>query len=614
MATAQVIPAPTAWDEHGNPVQPTSTASPTAWDEHGNPINPVQQVGQRLALASQTSPASKRQSIASRLGPTPGAQMSAGQPETPGPITRGVQGFNQATIGSPDAGSFLSRAIDSYKHFTPDNPLIVAGTMGMSPSLDLLRSSGDASNLGLQRMRQPGIMPKIAGGLEYLEGGIPFLGPNLVHAGRTMESGNIAGGIGETLGTAAPFVAPEAAERLAPHLPSIPETPPEEVAASATQKIRTALNPRVGRGGAAAEQMDTDLATAQPHLARIARQANIEGPTLVQRIKGTGNPDAFGDLADEIHNYREQFWKDAHEAPLQRHARMEFPTDQLRQRAISEIGPQDDTAQARLARQWIDREIPKIKTLSDADTKIRLLNADIKTLPEKYGPLGVRVRQATLSGLRDYLDDSLEQSGEQGVRQANREWGALRNIEDRLNERYYQQTGKAAQSSPIPDWMHAYIFAHPGGAAVGVGLRIGRMLAPESSRSLASGLRDLGRSGLRPNPITEPEYVGRRPIGLLPAPKAAPLITPEPESYGSLGGGTPRYEPTTHIQRFPLARIPGNAPTTEIPPTSYGVNLPNREGYVGATAPRTEPFPDRRLIEMEREEEAKYQAKSKKKK
>src|SRR5262249_35501275 len=53
---------------------------------------------------------------------------------------------------------------------------------------------------GLERMKKPGVMNKLAGAVEYLEGGIPGLGPALAKAGHQFENGDIAGGTGTTLG------------------------------------------------------------------------------------------------------------------------------------------------------------------------------------------------------------------------------------------------------------------------------------------------------------------------------------------------------------------------------------------------------------------------------
>src|SRR5882757_2321903 len=83
-----------------------------------------------------------------------------------------------------------------------------------SEAIDAARASRDASQAGIDRLKQPGFVNKAVGALETAEGGIPVLGPGLVHAGRTTESGDTAGGLGETAGLAAQIVGPAKAEGI----------------------------------------------------------------------------------------------------------------------------------------------------------------------------------------------------------------------------------------------------------------------------------------------------------------------------------------------------------------------------------------------------------------
>lgn len=59
---------------------------------------------------------------------------------------------------------------------------------------------------GKARMKQPGIMNKISGAVEYLEGGVPGLGPMLAKAGHQIENNDWAGGLGTTTGAVLPAV------------------------------------------------------------------------------------------------------------------------------------------------------------------------------------------------------------------------------------------------------------------------------------------------------------------------------------------------------------------------------------------------------------------------
>lgn len=65
----------------------------------------------------------------------------------------------------------------------------------------------ETASAGAERFGKPGIGNKIAGGAEYLEGGVPILGPMLAKAGHQFESGDVGGGLGTTAGAALPTLA-----------------------------------------------------------------------------------------------------------------------------------------------------------------------------------------------------------------------------------------------------------------------------------------------------------------------------------------------------------------------------------------------------------------------
>jgi uncharacterized protein YcfJ len=55
----------------------------------------------------------------------------------------------------------------------------------------------EAAQMGIDRMHKPGFGNTVAGVGEYLESGIPFIGPSMVRSGEKLQSGDIAGGAGE---------------------------------------------------------------------------------------------------------------------------------------------------------------------------------------------------------------------------------------------------------------------------------------------------------------------------------------------------------------------------------------------------------------------------------
>lgn len=119
----------------------------------------------------------------------------------PGPLSRFATSAAQA-LGAPDK---LSDYIQGPKQLI-EHPIDSAKLLGGA----MLDSQTSTAQSGLDRMHQPGLGNKLAGGLEYAESGIPLLGPALAHAGHQAESGDYAGAAGTTLGSAAPILAGEA--------------------------------------------------------------------------------------------------------------------------------------------------------------------------------------------------------------------------------------------------------------------------------------------------------------------------------------------------------------------------------------------------------------------
>lgn len=139
----------------------------------------------------------------------------------------------------------------------------------------VVEGSADASQQGLDRMKQPGYMNKVIGALEYVEGGIPFIGPSLVKGGRQLESGDIAGGVGTTAGAAAAIFLPGEAERIAAVDPkNVFQTNRQKLAAATKlhESSKTVFNQRMSEVDIASQQ-----AEKAANDARIARQNELSG-------------------------------------------------------------------------------------------------------------------------------------------------------------------------------------------------------------------------------------------------------------------------------------------------------------------------------------------------
>lgn len=280
----------------------------------------------------------------------------------------------------------------------------------------------------------------------------------------------------------------------------------ESVLQKGQEQLRGALGVPPGKGGIRAAKMASDVSVASPHLAEIARQMDYTPRSFLDKIKRpmSGNPEWLDDVAQKIDSYKQQLWKQQHESIINRHADAPFDWNKVKAEAESSILPEDDVGQAKLAQQWLDRNIGQLRTLKNADTKVRLLNQEIKSLPERYGPVGARVRMALQNALRQQIESQLTgQFNEPGVIETNQAYGALKNVQGRLEEQYYRETNKASKASPLPDWLHAYAFMHPGEfAAFGVGINAARAMTPGAAALMRRGIVNIGNSGIRPDSLS----------------------------------------------------------------------------------------------------------------
>src|SRR5690348_9398655 len=113
---------------------------------------------------------------------------------------RGAMGFNPEGSATSDIKDIGAGFKEMAGHPIESAKLLTHGI------IDPMQATAQA---GLERMRKPGLGNKIAGGAEYLEGGVPLIGPWLAGAGHQFESGDIAGGVG----TMAPAIVAPLAER-----------------------------------------------------------------------------------------------------------------------------------------------------------------------------------------------------------------------------------------------------------------------------------------------------------------------------------------------------------------------------------------------------------------
>lgn len=333
--------------------------------------------------------------------------------------------------------------------------------------------------------------------------GIPIIGPQAAQVGEQIGREGIAGLprlAGQALGMAElPTVAAEgipaatgAAESVGgKFLPA----GPAELIEKGKAGILQALDTPGGKAGARAAQMEADVDAAHADLAAINRAAPLAA-------KGA---ERFHQLAENIDNYRDMLWKEGHEPGIERHAGtavdMQAVTDAAEQ-AIRPMAARANAAEVSKAQGWIDEALRQPTTLQEADDLVREINSDLRGKNVLgYGPQVLDVKQAAVKALRQQIDATLESQGEQGVLDLNRRWGALGNIQDRLEERAVQLARSEVKTGHLPDWAHVYTFLHPGGAALGMGVSAAgavRSLLLDPARMLGNSMSQLERSGVAP--------------------------------------------------------------------------------------------------------------------
>ena len=352
---------------------------------------------------------------------------------------------------------------------------------------------------------------------------------------------------------------------------------------SGQERFNEALDTPPGKKGEKAAQMKEDVRVATKDLAAIEKDTPSKVTWLLRRGKGA---DSFHELAEKIDARQDEMWEKGHQPGIDRHAEAPINHDAIRNagervlanREAVENAPEE----AASARKWLD-SIASKRGLKSADNLIREINADMKSKAsanQPYSELQTRVRKEVVKELRNEVERVLDESGEEGVKEVNRRWGALENIKGRLQERGVQLARAEAKEGPLPEWAKVYGFLHPDsiGAAVGVGVNAAKVLKPNASSRLTGAMRDFGRTSLEaPYEAAPPPGWGASPKGLLPAPKPQLPLNATPDASSVLA-----VEPATTVQRGAGGRMGRQA---------TGMPKPQPVGWTAEGGPIYEPVP-----------------------
>lgn len=444
---------------------------------------------------------------------TVGRQIKGAAEESIAPYTKGYHAYEAAK--GQGMGTGMSVAAGAARG--------LAAAMPGGDPIDMATNAAKAPDEFKERQQKYGTGYAAAAPVGAAVSGVDL--PQMEHQA---DIGNKSGVLAEAAVPAAEVAGGEAlhigAEKTAPYRNQRRMT-------KGTDKVTAALDTPAGKGGEKAAKIDKALNDTKADLADLEREQPAAG-------KGA---DAFKSLDDKIEDRRQAVWDEGHKPAVKRHK--DAPVNMQKviaegKRSITAEAAEAAPDEAAAANKFLDG-LNKERTVESTDKLIREINDDLKgqNAATRYGRLQIRTRQAVIKSLRNELDTSLENMGERGLKDVNRRWGALGEVQDRVRERAVQLFRQESKAGPIPDWVHLYSFMHPSGVipAIGAGVRISSMFKPNPGRQLNKGLKLLGSTDLTaPYQAPTPLGWGTPPIGLLPAPAtqlpgpgAAELAHPE---------------------------------------------------------------------------------------
>lgn len=252
---------------------------------------------------------------------------------------------------------------------------------------------------------------------------IPFMGPNLERSGEQLNSGDIAGGVGSTLGMGAALAAPELAKGIKLKIPvgEMPERMYQSALKPSTSlptsqvkdMVRTGLEEKIPVSAEGAKKLDGLISD-------LGDQVKAE---LQSKTGATVDPAAIAQRADQLKTkFANQVTPDADLAAIDA-SKKEFlknnPTPipaadaqaikqgtyaQLKSKAYGELGSATVEAQKALARgikEELETQFPEIKELNAAQGKLINLDGSLEKAIRRidnHQLLGIGTPAAAMAG------------------------------------------------------------------------------------------------------------------------------------------------------------------------------------------------------------------------
>lgn len=387
-------------------------------------------LAQKHGAVSPDSGSVDYDALAKKHGAVPSASEKPEQPGFFESLGAGLPGYKKddAFSAVKDAGSGL------YHIFT--HPVDSANLMyhGIVDPMQLTNEDAVA------RMKKAGVANKINGAIEYAESGVPFLGPQLAKAGQQIDEGNLAGGLGTTVGAAIPFIAPGAMEGTAAAASKVASAEvgnairsgwktignPFGLASSGQELITQGVSPR------------TSMTNFKPSLERAAgdlKAFNADSP-----IK------SVQDLNDAIPEIKQKIWKEEVEPALKRQANkpvnMQPVADAVRAQISDEMKTFDEDNAAKLEK--LATKLEGAKDVSSANKLLTYVNGQLESYFQKF-PTARKANlmnnpetagwEAARAELREQFLGTMEDAGEGGVRDARLRYGAFNTLQDAVERR-----------------------------------------------------------------------------------------------------------------------------------------------------------------------------------
>jgi hypothetical protein len=265
-----------------------------------------------------------------------------------------------------------------------------------------------------------------------------------------------------------------------------------------------------------------------------------------------------GELHERLQDRLSDIWHEEHKPQVERHAQMPVNLEDARNAAQAAITPElraNNPTAARAADRWINSALSDeaAGTVGQADKMLRGINAEIPNLPEPFKAVGKLARNAAAKSLRETIDTNLQAAGEEGVKGPNTRWGALKEVTDAIGDRLNNAGNRPFSIYDAFKGSHRLALtgaglgaglgeavAGPTGAGIGsvVGGTAGAAtsimhdILNEPGHKASNAVKILAKSSLQPDTVGTPDYVGKKPIGLLNAAPSNPLITPAPRGLG----------------------------------------------------------------------------------